>query len=168
MLETPAEIDRLQRLLDDSYDRAGAHLRSVIDPARRMRAEEVVAEMTGMCLLAIGTVTADGRPLTAPVDGYLIHGEVHFSLGRQAVRARHLARRPRCSATWLPGIERAVTVHGTAELYDALDPHRAELKQAMLDHYLPQQGEAFRTWLDGASPLGVRIQPERIFSFAMR
>ena len=118
-----------------------------------------------MRLLVLATVTADGRPLAGPVDGYFLHGTFWFSSGRDAVRMRHLAARPACSATHLPGEELAVTVHGRAECFALDDPACGELRQAMLDEYLPKQGPAFEEWLDGVDAVGVRIVPEKMFTF---
>src|SRR6266571_7488424 len=139
MLETPKEINRLQQLLDQSMAGAGPHLRGIITDERRLSAQQLCERLQGMRLLALATVTADGRPLVGPVDGYLLHGSFYFSSGRDSVRMRHLAARPAVSATHLPGDELAVTVHGRAELFDLRDPARGELRQAMLDHYLPRQ-----------------------------
>src|SRR6266700_2825586 len=116
MLETPKEINRLQQLLDQSMAGAGPHLRGIITDERRLSAQQLCERLQGMRLLALATVTADGRPLVGPVDGYLLHGSFYFSSGRDSVRMRHLAARPACSATHLPGDELAVTVHGRAEL----------------------------------------------------
>jgi hypothetical protein len=120
-----------------------------------------------MRLLSVASVTADGRPLVGPVDGYLIHGSLYFSSGRTSVRMRHLARRPAVSATYLPGEQLAVTVHGNAELFDVLDPARPELRQAMLAHYLPKQGAGFGEWLDDEDPVGARIVAQKIFTFKL-
>ncbi len=120
-----------------------------------------------MRLLALATVTADGRPLVGPVDGYLLHGSLHFSSGRDSVRMRHLAARPACSATHLPGDELAVTVHGRAELFDVSDPAHGELRQAMLDHYLPLQGPEFESWLNEIDAIGARIVADKMFTFSM-
>jgi len=120
-----------------------------------------------MCLLVLATATADGRPLVGPVDGYFLHGTFFFSSGRHSVRMRHLAARPPVSATYLPGEEFAVTVHGRAELFDVLDPAHSELRQAMVDFYLPKQGPAFETWLENEDPLGARIRPEKLFTFRL-
>ncbi|ONH28650.1 hypothetical protein BL253_18875 [Pseudofrankia asymbiotica] len=165
MYETAEEIKGLQRLLDESANAAGPHLRSIITPERRIDAAELCRRMRGMRLLALATVTADGRPLVGPVDGYLIRGSWYFSSGRDLVRMRHLAARPAVSATHLPGEELAVTVHGRAELFDVLDPARPELRRAMLDHYLPSQGTAFEEWLDDVNPLGARIEAAKVFTF---
>jgi hypothetical protein len=80
---------------------------------------------------------------------------------------RHLAARPAVSATHLPGEDFAVAVHGRAELFDVLDPAHGELRQAMLDHYLPRQGPEFETWLDQSDPVGARIAAEKMFTFAV-
>ena len=162
MHETAAEIGRLQELLDRSAAGAGAHLRGIITDDRRLTAARVCERLQGMRLLVVATVTADGRPLAGPVDGYFLHGSWYFSSARNSVRMRHLAARPAISATHLPGEELAITVHGRAELFDLTD---GPLRQAMLDHYLPLQGPAFETWLDGADALGARIVAGKMFTF---
>jgi hypothetical protein len=168
MRETTDEIEQLQGLLDRSAAGAGPHLKSIITEERRLSAEELCARLTGMRLLVLSTVTADGRPLSGPVDGYLLHGSFYFSSGRDSVRMRHLAVRPAVSAVHLPGEELAVTVHGRAELFELSGPTHRDLRQAMLDHYLPKQGPEFEKWLDeGDDSLGARIEAERMFTFHM-
>lgn len=165
MNETPEEVERLQRLLDQSIETAGPHLLDIISPQRRLSAAELCRRMDGMRLLAVATVTSDGRPLVGPVDGYLIHGSWYFSSARQSVRLRHLAARPAVSATHLPDEHLAVTVHGRAELFDVNDPVHPELRRAMLDHYLPLQGVTFEQWLDEVNPRGARIEAAKMFTF---
>jgi len=167
MRETPDELDRLQDLLDASMATAGPHLASIITGERRLSAAELSARLQGMRLLVLGTATADGRPLVGPVDGYFLHGTFWFSSGTDSVRMRHLAARPAVSATHLPGEELAVTVHGKAELFSLGEPAFAELRQAMLDEYLPKQGPAFEEWLDHSAAMGARIVPEKMFTFHM-
>jgi hypothetical protein len=166
MLETPEEVDGLQQLLDRSAGAAGPHLRGIITADRRLSAAQVCQLMQGLRLLVVATVTADGRPLAGPVDGYFLHGSLYFSSGRDSVRMRHLAVRPGVSAAYLPGENLALTVHGQAELFDVNDPARGELRQAMLDHYLPLQGPGFETWLDQADAVGARIIAEKMFTFS--
>src|SRR6266496_1480734 len=148
MLETAEELGNLQQLLDRSMAGAGEHLRGIITGERRLSAAELAGRLQGMRLLTVATVTADGRPLAGPVDGYFLHGSLYFSSARNSVRMRHLAARPAVSATHLPGEELAVSVHGRAELFDLRDPALGELRQAMLDHYVPIQGPEFEKWLD--------------------
>src|SRR3984885_11997153 len=122
MLETPEELTNLQAVLDGSMASAGPHLRDIITDDRRLTAVQLTERLQGMRLLVLATATADGRPLTGPVDGYFLHGTFWFSTARASVRRRHLDRRPSCSATYLPGDELCVTVHGRAEVHPLDDP----------------------------------------------
>src|ERR1700757_336622 len=167
MFETAEELGNLQRLLDRSMAGAGGHLRGIITGERRLSAADLAGRLQGMRLLTVATVTADGRPLAGPVDGYFLHGTFWFSSARNSVRMRHLAARPACSATHLPGEELAVSVHGRAELFDVSDPAHGELRQAMLDHYLPLQGPEFEDWLNGLDAIGARIVADKMFTFSM-
>src|SRR3984885_11212842 len=168
MLETPEELTNLQAVLDGSMASAGPHLRDIITDDRRLTAVELTERLQGMRLLVLATVTADGRPLAGPVDGYFLHGSFWFSSARDSVRMRHLAARPAVSATHLPGEELAVTVHGrAAELFDLRDPAGAELRQAMLDHYVPLQGPQFETWLNDIDGVGARIAADKMFTFSV-
>jgi hypothetical protein len=167
MLETPEELADLQALLDESAAAAGPHMREIITDERRVDAAALVRRLSGMRLITVATVTADGRPLTGPFDGYFLHGAWWFSSGADAVRIRHLRARPAVSATYLPGEELAVTAHGRAELFDLHGPECADLRQAMLDFYLPKQGPAFQEWMDGIEGgVGVRIDARKLFTFS--
>ena len=146
---------------------AGEHLRGIITDERRLPAAGLARRLQGMRLLAVATVTADGRPLAGPVDGYFLHGTFWFSSARNSVRMRHLAARPAVSAIHLPGEELAVTVHGQAELVDLREPAGAELRQAMLDWYVPRQGPEFESWLDALDAVAARIEPAKMFTFSM-
>jgi nitroimidazol reductase NimA-like FMN-containing flavoprotein (pyridoxamine 5'-phosphate oxidase superfamily) len=164
--ETPQDLAALQALLDLSFDAAGAHMRSIITPARRMSAEDVVVCLQGMRLLALATVTADGRPLVGPVDGIFHRGSFHFGSSPDSVRVRHLRRRPAVSATHLPGEELAVTVHGRAVEVDIHAPAGAELRQTLLEIYVPRYGAHWEEFLD-SGPVYARIDAERMFTFRM-
>src|SRR5512132_3951215 len=116
MHETPADLAALQDLLDRSAAAAGAPLRRIITPERRLSAEQVSARLTGMCLLALATVTVDGRPLVGPVNGILYRGAAHSGTAPVSVEYGHIRRRPQVSATPLPREELAGTVHRRAAL----------------------------------------------------
>lgn len=166
MRETAADLERLQELLDSSYERAGSHLRGIITPQRRLSAEQVAERLTGMTLLALATVTADGRPIVGPVDGIFLRGCFHFGSSPDSVRARHIRERPQVSATHLPGEELAVTVHGSAVPVDVSPEASAELRRALLDVYVPRYGPEWENFLD-SGPVYWRIEPERMFTFHM-
>jgi general stress protein 26 len=167
MLETPEEMATLQAPLDASMATAGPHLRDVITDERRLTAVQLTELLQGMRLLVLATVTADGRPLTGPVDGYFLHGTFWFSTATSSVRRRHLARHAACSATHLPGDELCVTVHGRAEVSALDDQANGELLQAMLDEYLPKVGPEFEQGIEEMDAVGVRIVPEKMFTFFM-
>jgi nitroimidazol reductase NimA-like FMN-containing flavoprotein (pyridoxamine 5'-phosphate oxidase superfamily) len=164
--ETPADLAALQDLLDRSYDRAGTHLRRIVTPERRLDAGQVAERLTGMCLLALATVTADGRPIVGPVDGIFHRGAFHFGSAPDSLRFRHIAARPQVSATHLPGEELAVTVHGRAVPVDVRAPAGAQLRQALLDVYVPRYGPQWEKFLD-SGPVYARIDADRMFTFHM-
>ena len=170
MHETPEDLAALQDLIDSSYARGGRHLLSIHDPERRLTADQVVARLTGMRLLALATVTADGRPVVGPVDGIFYRGAFHFGSAPDSVRFRHIRRRPQVSATHLPGEELAVTVHGRAAPIDIGAPEHAGFRQTLLDIYVPRYGAEWETsFLNSPPPTPVyaRIDAERMFTFAM-
>ena len=163
MNETEEDLGRLQELLDHSYASAGRHLREVITPERRLTAREVCDRLTGMRLLTLATVTSDGRPLTGPVDGVFYRGAFHFGSAPDSVRIRHIRRRPHVSATYVPGEEFSVTVHGTATLLDMRAAENANLRQILLDLYTPVYGDTWEDFLD--ANVRARIDADRLFSF---
>jgi hypothetical protein len=167
MHETPADLARLQELIDRSYASAGAHLLRIHSPERRLSAEQVAERLQGMCLLALATVSADGRPIVGPVDGIFYRGAFHFGSSPDSVRFRHIRARPHVSATHLPGEELAVTVHGRAVRIDVASPDEAGFRQALLDIYVPRYGDRWETEFLDSGPAYARIEPERMFTFHM-
>jgi hypothetical protein len=168
MHESPEDIRALQALLDRSYEAAGDHLRRITTPERRVTAEDLVQRLTGMRLLVLATVSADGRPINGPVDGIFYRGAFHFGSAPDSVRFRHIARRPQVSATHLPGEELAVTVHGRATQLDIKSAEDAGFRQALLDIYVPRYGPEWETNFLDKGPIYARIDAEKMFTFEMR
>jgi nitroimidazol reductase NimA-like FMN-containing flavoprotein (pyridoxamine 5'-phosphate oxidase superfamily) len=166
MHETPEDIRRLQDLLDSTYAVAGRHLRSIITPANRLTAGQVCDLLEGMCLLALATVTADGRPLVGPVDGIFFRGAFYFGSAPDSVRFRHIEKRPHVSATHLRGEELAVTVHGTAQRISLKDEHDGGFRAALLSVYVPRYGPEWEAFLD-SGPVYARIDADRMHTFHM-
>jgi hypothetical protein len=164
MRETPEDLAALQALLDRSYEHAGPHLLRIITPERRLTAEQVAERLSGMCLLALATVTADGRPIVGPVDGIFLRGAFHFGSAPDSVRFRHIGARAQVSATHLPGEDLAVTVHGRAVPVDIHGEDGAELRRTLLEVYFPRYGEQWEQFLD-SGPVYARIDAERMFTF---
>lgn len=166
MHESPADIEALQELLDRSYAAAGAHLLRIHTPERRLTAEKVIERLTGMCLLTLGTVTADCRPLVGPVDGIFYRGAFHFGSSPDSVRFRHIRTRPHVSASHLPGEELAVTVHGRAVPVDIRVDEEGGFRRALLEVYVPRYGPDWEEFLDSGA-VYARIDADRMFTFAM-
>jgi nitroimidazol reductase NimA-like FMN-containing flavoprotein (pyridoxamine 5'-phosphate oxidase superfamily) len=164
--ETPADLAALQALLDRSYALAGPHLLRIHTSDRRLDAEELATQLTGMRLLALATVTADGRPIVGPVDGVFLRGAFHFGSSPDSLRFRHIRAQPHVSATHLPGEELAVTVHGRAVPVDVQTAEGAQLRQALLDIYVPRYGPEWEKFLD-SGPVYARIDADRMFTFHM-
>jgi hypothetical protein len=171
--ETPEDIVALQELLDRSYAGAGAHLRSITTPERRLGAEDLVEVLTGMCLLVVATVTADCRPMAGPLDGIFYRGAFHFGTSPQSVRYRHLLTRPQVSATHLPREEVAVNVHGRAVPIDVHAPEARGFRETLFEIYGPRFGEEdWEKFLEGGedpanAPVYMRIDADRMFTFRM-
>ena len=163
MHETPEDISELQALLDRSYAQAGPHLLRIHTPERRLSAEALADRLTGMTLLTLATVTADGRPITGPVDGIFFRGAFHFGSSPDSVRFRHINARPQVSATHLPGEELGVTVHGRAV---PIDVSSGPFRQALLDIYVPRYGEEWEQFID-SGPVYARIDATRMFVYCM-
>jgi hypothetical protein len=138
--ETKAELDALDSLLDRSLSGSTQHLKSIIRPGERtLTADQLTQVLTGMCVLALSTVTANGEPRVSAVDGHFLHGCWVFSTDRSAAKARHLEWRPAASAAHLRGEELGVFTHGTAEiLYPSAgpaDPQWDGILEYLTSHY---------------------------------
>lgn len=164
MHETPQDLLRLQSLLDDSYEHAGAHLKSIITPDRRLTAEQLVGRLEGMCLLVLATVTGDGRPINGPVDGFFYRGDWYFGSSADSLRFRHIRRRPSVSATHMPAEEFSVTTHGRAAEIDLASHDDGGLREMVLDYYRARfEGNADAFLEQGIAY--ARVDAERMFTF---
>lgn len=161
MHETLEDLARLQRLLDHSHERAGAHLRSIFTPERRLSAEELAQLLIGVNVLALGTVTSTCEPRVAPVDGLFHRGAFVFGSSPESVRFRHLRRNPAVSGTHTRGEALGVVVHGRARELDLGDAEHEDLVEYLHEVY-PDWDE----WAAG-SPYAV-IDAERLYTFADR
>jgi hypothetical protein len=162
--ETAADLDALQRLLDRSYAGAGPHLRRIVTPERRLDAAALAARLVGVRLLALATVTADGRPIVGPVDGIFYRGAFWFGSAPDSVRFRHIRERPDVSATHVEGEPFAVTVHGRVHVTDLRDPAAAGFRDALAEVYAPRYGEEWIGWAE-QHPYA-RIDARRMYTFS--
>jgi uncharacterized pyridoxamine 5'-phosphate oxidase family protein len=157
--ETPDDLQELQRLLDSSHSAAGAHLRNIFSEERRVSAADLPGRLSGVQVLALATVTAQGEPRVAPVDGLFYRGRFWFGSSESSLRFRHIRARPSVSATVTHGEEFAVVVHGTAVEVDL----RAPENEGFLAYLKETYGGDWEDW-GGESPYA-RIEPWRMFTF---
>ena len=160
MYETPEQIADLQRLLDESYETAGEHLRSIITPERRLTADQLTETLRGMCLLSLATVTAKSEPVVAPVDGFFYQAKFWFGSSPESVRFRHIRARPQVSANHTRGEELIVIVHGAArEIYTSTGQYDG-LRDYMREIY----GAEWDSWGYWGKAAYAYIEPHKMFA----
>lgn len=159
MLETPAELGDLQRLLDASHAGATGHLRSIVTQERRLTARDLVGLLTGMKVLTAATVTAHGEPRISALDGHFLHGTWTFSTATDSAKARQLAARPAVSVAHVDGEELAVFAHGRAEVLAPTEPLGAETFAHWTAHY----GSSPLQWGDVTM---YRLRPHFVVGYA--
>jgi hypothetical protein len=160
MRETAADLAALQELLERSFARASDHLKSIMEPQRRLSAERLVAELPSPAVLNIATVTAHGEPRISAVDGHFIRGSWYFTTAANSPKARQLRARPAISASYTPRDGYGVFCHGrVAEL-----PLGAE-RQMIIDHFVETYGVSPEDLADGICY--ARIDADWLVGFAM-
>ncbi|MFI9589502.1 pyridoxamine 5'-phosphate oxidase family protein [Nonomuraea sp. NPDC052265] len=145
MRETPQELEELQALLDASLSRSTSHLRSIV-AERTLNAEQLTRVLTGMCTLALSTVTAKGEPRISGADGHFLHGRWLFGTARDAAKARHLAARPVASVAHMRGDDLGVFTHGTVEILNPRDGEPAADWPGLLAYFKDFYGENAFDW----------------------
>lgn len=135
MRETPGELQDLQALLDASFASSSQHLRSIMEPQRRLTAQRLVAELPCPAVLDVATVTARGEPRISAVDGHFLHGHWYFGTDGGSPKARQLVARPAISAAFTPRDGYGVFCHGTAALLAPHDPQRRLLAEHWVEVY---------------------------------
>src|SRR4051812_9783249 len=123
MYETSEDLSALQELLDAGYARAGAHLRSIWGDDARLGADELCAELSGIQILDLATVTPRGEPRVGPVDGLFHRGRFWFGSAEGSQRFRNIRANPAVSGVVTRGLETfLVIVHGEAVELDPRGP----------------------------------------------
>ncbi|MEU7899917.1 pyridoxamine 5'-phosphate oxidase family protein [Nonomuraea sp. NPDC049152] len=145
MRETPEELKELQALLETSLSRSTSHLRSIVTEST-VTAEQLTQILTGMCTLALSTVTAKGEPRISGVDGHFLHGKWYFGTARSAAKARHLAARPAASVAHMRGEDLGVFTHGTVETLNPQDGKPAPDWPDLLAYFKGFYGDDFFDW----------------------
>jgi hypothetical protein len=164
MYETEAELAELQALLDESLARSTAHLRSIVRPGERtLAAGQLVNVLTGVCTLAVSSVTARCEPRVSGADGHFLHARWIISTERSSAKARHFAARPAVSLAHLRGDDFGVFTHGTVQELNppggAADPDWPAIHEHLTGHY----GSDPLSWGD---VVAYRVVPHWMVAFA--
>lgn len=158
MHETPQELAELQALIDASFAGASDHLRGIMEPQRRLTAEQIVADVPSPAVLNVATVTRRGEPRISALDGHFLHGHWHFTTAGSSPKVMHLRARPAVSASYTPRDGYGIFCHGHARLLGG------EERQALIDHCTSVYGRSPETFGDGIAY--VRIKPTWLVGFA--
>lgn len=159
MHETREDLEALQQLLDDSYERAGRHLRSIQRSEHRLVAAQLCARLQRVCVVDLATVTRAGEPRVAPIDALFFRARFCIGARADSQRARQLGHNPAVSAAYT---RRALTVlvHGTAREIDCADPGESGLRDCFRESY-GLGYDAFGSW--GKEPFW-RLEPRLMFA----
>jgi uncharacterized pyridoxamine 5'-phosphate oxidase family protein len=161
MHENAQDLEVLQQLLDDTYTRAGAHVRTIHTQERRVSAADVARILRGVRVLHLATVTAGCEPRVSPVDGLFYRGAFWFGSAHDSLRFRHVRARPAVSASHAVGETFAVIVHGRAVEVDMAASEQRGFRDYVLEVY-----PDWLTWYPEDPPPYARIDPERMFAYA--
>jgi uncharacterized pyridoxamine 5'-phosphate oxidase family protein len=113
--ETGEDLEAVQWLLDESYARAGSHLKHIWGEETRLDARRLSEELPGVQVLDLATVSARCEPRVAPVDGFFFRGRFWFGSSPESARFRNIRRNPAVSGSVTKGSETfLVLVHGVA------------------------------------------------------
>jgi hypothetical protein len=158
--ESPADLLELQALLDQSYETAGPHLKSILSPAGLLSASEVVNELAGVCVLHLATISRAGSPIVAPVDGLFFRGSFWFGSAENSVRFRHIRRDGRVSGSFARGEELTVLIRGVAK---EIDKGLSET-EAFREYNREVYGPEWDSWGYWSSNPYAQIEAERIYA----
>ena len=167
MRETQEDIERLQALLDNSIERAGAFLRRSFQmPEHSLTAHQLIDCWLDVQTVALATVSTRGEPRIAPIGSLLYRGDIYIPTVATAALTRHVMKRPAISLTLFRVLygqgeqknELAIIVHGSAAI---ISPDHADFET--LEHLLDasthtKAGE----WGEGVY---LHIQAEAIYTY---
>jgi hypothetical protein len=160
MYETDNDVRGLQELLDRTLARANPHLTSIVSPARRLTARQVVNYLQGTKHVAFATVNERGEPRVAPLDGVFVRGRFTMGTGGQAARLRHLRANPACSAVHMDRDRVGIAVHGHARILEAGDEGVDDIDGVWKEIY----GSSPLSW--GEAVAFMVIEPTSMWAYA--
>ncbi len=163
MHETREELADLQKLLDSSYETAGAHLLTIHTPERRLNAEQLCQELKGVCVLNLATLNSTGAPMVAPVDGLVLGGKFWFGSAINSLRMKHIRADSRISAAYTLGEEVSVVIHGRAVEFDTKTGQYEQFHEYCREVY----GAGYDDWGYWNKAPFAWIEAERMYAMKM-
>ncbi len=160
MHENEDNLTGLQTLLDTTYARAGAHLRSIHTPQRRLSAQQVCDVLRGVCVLNLATLDKGGAPVVAPVDGLFFGGCFWFGSAQDSQRFNNIRRDNRVSAAFTVGEEISIVVHGAAHEIDTSEARHEPIHEYCLEVYGPE----FDSWGNWGKNPYAWIEAQRFYA----
>lgn len=165
MFETETELSDLQTLLDESLVTSSNHLKSIIRAGERtLTADQLVRLASGMCTLALATVTAKGEPRISGADGHLLHSRWVVGTDRRAAKARQLTARQAISAAYMRGEELGVFTHGRSVELNPIDGESDPQWPFVLDYLRGHYGESAFSW---GEVVFYRIEPHWMVAYSV-
>jgi uncharacterized pyridoxamine 5'-phosphate oxidase family protein len=160
MHETPEDFQRLQALLDQSIEQAGAFLRQSFQmPTHSFSARQLVHFWQGLQTIALATVTSKGEPRVAPISALLFHGRFYIPTIATAVRTKHVLHHSAISFTSYQGNDVAIIVHGEATVIRPDHPDFVTVEALQLE----ESGHSVREWGEGVF---LQITPKLLYTYA--
>lgn len=111
MFETKAELAELQRLLDESFERAENIRYSGFNESHRLSASQL-AGFQGVRLVAVATVNSRGEPRAAPRSAAFLHGKFYLAANSKSTMVERLKRHPSLGFTYFEN-HMLIIGHGT-------------------------------------------------------
>lgn len=162
MRETDAEVEYLQRLMDDTFAGANPHMTSIVTPEKRLRATQVVRYLDGIKYAAFGSVTQAGEPRVSPLDTLFVRGRFTLSTDGSAARVTNLRHNPACSLVHMVGETIAIVVHGSVEWITRDHPDHDEIQSIWSSAYRSD----LYSW--GSEIVLFRAEPAAMWAYAQR
>lgn len=162
MRETAADIEFLQRLMDETLVDITPHMASIVTADKRLRASQVVHYLEGIKYVAFGSVTPAGEPRVSPLDSVFVHGRFTLSTDSSAARVTNLRRNPACSLVHMVDDTIAIVVHGQVQWITRDDADHGEIHSVWTSVY---DSDPY-SW--GHDIVLFRVEPAAMWAYGQR
>ena len=160
MNETQEDMEFLQKLLDQSIEKAGSFVRNSFQmPECSLSAKQLVRYLQGIHTVAFATVTAKGEPRVAPISSLFFRGHFYIPTVVTAARTKQVMKHPAVSLTHFAGNDLAIIVHGDATVMvsNHLD------FQTLESLFYAESGSKVSDWGEGVY---LRVEAHVLYTFA--